>query len=455
MTRKTFSLILLWVFVIGLGFTIGLAIGFWLETEEDYFPIFLLLGLAISGALIGFGQWLLFETDQKSSWLWIPAMIVGMPLGLLVGFFAIDFLSWIPEEPYWLNLAVIALVAGAITGIFQWLFTGKKLVNAKWIFVSAIGFLGLAFFYPSTDNPIYFFETEYWVLNLILYGSLFGIFAGIISGVFILPKLGTQHIKARILNWQSLTFLAIILLASFGSKLFLYDNGYDNPLYFSQYSTSGYYEIYPDTTLDSLTRQESNVLIPATEEIWNRDEPEYDSIHWSQSDYLKIANLLSQEVWHEPLDLNEWKVLNLSLTQDCVDNPKGFYDFRIVYFQNLGIQFWRRQFHVRLIEVYTSQGIIRWGDTTFSDAILPGWGNVELNDFKLTADDALLIAENNGGRKTRQEVDDACMLSVRLNNYSPVNGYTNNNWIVDYYMTDFYLRIDPFSGEFRSTNLNQ
>jgi len=95
---------------------------------------------------------------------------------------------------------------------------------------------------------------------------------------------------------------------------------------------------------------------------------------------------------------------------------------------------------------------VRWGDTTFSDAILPGWGNVNLNDFKLTADDALLIAERNGGSKARQEVDDACMISVNLNNYSPVNGYTNNTWMVDYWMTDFYVRIDPFSGKFRGNN---
>jgi len=327
MTQKTLTSISLWVFVIGLGFTIGLAIGFWLETEEDYFPIFLLLGFAISGALIGFGQWLLFETDQKSAWLWIPAMAVGMPFGLLVGFFALDFLPWIPEEPYWLNLSVMTLVAGTLTGTLQWLFTGRKLVSAKWIFVSAISFVGLAFFFPSTDNPIYFFESEYLVLNLVLYGALFGIFAGTISGIFISSKLSTLHIKDRILNWRSILFLTTIVLGSVMSKLFVYDNGYDNPLYFSQYSTYGFYEIFPETILDSLNQGKTDVLTLSSEEIWNREEPTYDSIQWSQSDYLAIANALSQEVWHEPLDLNEWKVLNLSLTLGLYRKSKGFLRF--------------------------------------------------------------------------------------------------------------------------------
>jgi hypothetical protein len=447
MTRKTLSSLLLWVFVTGFGLASGQGIGLWLEDGDSYFPIFFLVGVVISGVLIGFGQWVLLHADYKLSWLWIPATAFGIAVGLPMGILVSDFLvSLVLKESDWSYFVVTALIIGTITGTFQWLFTGGKLVSAKWIIVSAVSFLGLAFFYPSFDNPIYAFDSEGWAWSILLFGSLFGMFAGTISGVFILSKLSTQHIRERFLNWRSISLLTVIVTASLISKLFLYDNSYEDPFLFSRYSTYGFYEIYPETILDSLNRGETNVFTPASEEIWNREEPYYDSIQWSQADYLRIANALSQEVWHEPLDLKEWKVLSLSLDQDCVDNRQGFYDFSIVYFQNAGVSFWNRSYHARIIEFYPWQGIIRWGDSTFSDAILPGWGQVDINDFKLTADDAVLIAEENGGSKARQEVDNVCGISVWLNGYSPINADTNNSWLINYRSAGFSVRIDPFSG---------
>ncbi len=247
-----------------------------------------------------------------------------------------------------------------------------------------------------------------------------------------------------------LLILSLVFVLTIAIRIFWYDNDYSNPLHFSQYPTYGYYEIYPETILGSLNREVTEVFTPASDEIWNRGEQYDEAFHWSQSDYLMIANALSQEVWHESLDLEEWKVLYLSLDQSCEDNPQGFHTFSIVYFKNLGVEFWNRRYQARLIEVYPWQGLIRWGDSTFSDDIKPGWGNANLNEFKVTADGALLITERNGGSEVRQEADNMCRISIRMNNYSPVTGYTNNNWLVEYGVADFYLLINPFTGEFKS-----
>lgn len=454
MTRKTASLILLWLLVTGLGLAAGLGIAFWLETEEDYIPIFLMLGFLIGGALMGLGQWALLQTQEKSSWLWIPATALGITLGLSMGILVSDFIvPVIIKDPDWSYFIVTALIAGAVTGAFQWLFTGRKVVNAKWIFVSAIGFLGLVISFPNTENPIYaFVDAESWALDVVLFGSLFGIFTGTVTALFILPQLSTLRIRERILNGRSITFLSIIVIASIVSKLFLYDDGYSNPLFLSRYSTYGFYEIFPETILESLNQGQVDVFTLASEEILDRDEPYYEEIRWSQSDYLKISDALSKEVWHEPLDLSQWQILDLSLHQACTDEPQGFYDFTIVYFQPLGIKYWSRQYHVRIIEIFSWQGILRWGESTFSDAILPGWGNTNLNDFQVTADSALHLAEINGGSKARQKVNNACRISVWVNNYRPVGGYTDNSWLVEYQMADFHVRIDPFSGKFETTN---
>ncbi len=247
-----------------------------------------------------------------------------------------------------------------------------------------------------------------------------------------------------------LLILSLVVVIAIVSRLVWYDNGYSNPLHFSQYYDYGYYEIYPETILGSLNRGVTEVFTPASEEIWDRGEQYDEAFHWSQSDYLTIANAFSQEVWHESWDPKEWKVLYLSLHQSCEDNPQGFYDFSIVYFKNLGMGFLDRQYQTRLIDIIPWQGLIRWGEASFSDALLPGWGNASLNNFKITADDALLIAERNGGGKLRQEDNNQCRISVWLNNYPPVTGYTNNNWLVDYGMGDFSIYINPYSGKFRS-----
>ena len=51
-----------------------------------------------------------------------------------------------------------------------------------------------------------------------------------------------------------------------------------------------------------------------------------NTIAWTQSDYLKIANALSQVVWHGPLDLKEWNVHDVIFEKGCEDDPSGMFD---------------------------------------------------------------------------------------------------------------------------------
>jgi len=248
-----------------------------------------------------------------------------------------------------------------------------------------------------------------------------------------------------------LILLCLSVLGLVG-QFFLHANDYQNPLRFSSYSRIGYYEIHPETIIDKLNQEEFDVFTLSSEDVFSHDEPYYPEIHWSQSDYLKIVNAVSQEIWHEPLDLRNWDILSLSLQQDCVDNPQGFYDFDIVYFKNSESGYWDRQYQTRHVEVIAWKGFVLWGEGDFTDAILPGWGSANLNNFKITADDALFIAESHGGSKMRQEADKPCWISVWFNNYSPVIGYTKNDWIVDYKTPGSYVRINPFSGKIRVIN---
>jgi hypothetical protein len=252
--------------------------------------------------------------------------------------------------------------------------------------------------------------------------------------------------------------ILLTLLCLFGLALvntfFLQTKDYPNPLRFGNPSHMGYFEIQPETIIDKLNQGELDVFTPSSEDMFSRNEPNYPDIHWSQNDYLKIVDAVSREIWHEPLDLKKWNILLLSAQQDCVDNPQGFYDFDIVYFQNSERGFWDREYQVRHVEVIPWKGFVLLGEGTFADTILHNWGSANLPDFQVTAEDALFIAEKNGGSKMRQEARNPCWISVQLINYPPVNGYTHNDWIVDYGTPGSYIRINPFSGKFRVINSN-
>jgi hypothetical protein len=265
----------------------------------------------------------------------------------------------------------------------------------------------------------------------------------------------TPKIRPVILLSCSVMLLCCFALV-FVYKLYLYDDdNSNNPLLFSSYSHTGYYQIFSETMLNELNQGKSDVFTPVSEDMfekiyWN-DEPKYPDLHWSQAEYLMIVDALSQEVWHEPFDSRNWDVLALDMKRDCVENPRGFYDFEIIYFQDSKIEFLNRQYPVRRVEVMPRDGLVRWGEDTFSDAILPGWEKANLNDFQVTADNALLIAESNGGSAARQQHNNECRIWIRLNNVPHAVGYTNNNWLIDYDSTDFseYLHIwvNPLSGK--------
>ena len=248
-----------------------------------------------------------------------------------------------------------------------------------------------------------------------------------------------------------LPFLAAFTVLLGQVLIFLFGENYGrSPAYFGVYRDSGYYEINPEKILASIEQDETDIFVPFYGDI-DRDEPYYDSIAWKQSDYLKIVNALSAETWNEPLNLEDWQVIFIDLIGDCHDEARGFHTFTITYYKALGIENWERRYVTRLIEIYPWQGLIRWGkDATFSAPLLLPWDGFSLTEFRITGDDALQIAERNGGVNARQKIDDSCMTVLTVNQLSPLPHRVN--WLVDYERADFYLHINPYTGEYKKLN---
>lgn len=260
--------------------------------------------------------------------------------------------------------------------------------------------------------------------------------------------------RLTILGSIILLFLTVVIVLVGQAVLYLFREDYrGSPAYFSAYPDSGYYEINPETILASLDQGETDIFVPFFGNP-DRDEPYYDSIAWTQSDYLKIANALSLEIWNEPLDLGVWRVIDMDLMQDCGNNPHGFHTFTITYYKDLGTANRERHYTTRLIEVYSWKGLVRWGSgAIFSTPLLLGWDGFNPNTFKITGDAALQVAEKNGGLNARLKANNSCMTIISVNQLSPIPHA--KDWLVSYERADFYMHIDPYTGNFKILRTDQ
>jgi hypothetical protein len=164
------------------------------------------------------------------------------------------------------------------------------------------------------------------------------------------------------------------------------------------------------------------------------------SFSWSQQDYLEIANALNRAAAKDTLE--SWNLFAMDFTKECNDNPIGFDTVQITYFRENGSQYIARE-----IDVFPLKREADWGgDTNFPRPFPFGWRSVNLAKHKITADDALQIAESNGGRNARLEAKNNCRILVNIPDAD------NDNWLVMYYtgaFTKFYINVDPYTGEYK------
>jgi hypothetical protein len=241
--------------------------------------------------------------------------------------------------------------------------------------------------------------------------------------------------------------MILVVLIMLGSQLLSSQSDYRNPSYFSSYSDNGYYKIDPETILAALDNGETNIFFPMQIDP-NESKDLNNSISWTQAEYLKIANALSQLVWNETLDLEAWKVYFVYYQVGCDDNLSGFNGFSIVYYKNLGINEWKKIYTTRFIEIYPWMGVVLWGsDNKFTSSIWSGWDHMELTKYLISSDVALQIAEKNGGKILRVENENECRISVSM-----IKRF-NYIWKVDYssISTALEIYIDPYTGKFEGS----
>jgi hypothetical protein len=186
---------LAWAVMTSLGSAAGFAIIWGLRDlfPWDTYGLFGLVGLIfVSGALIGFGQWLILRRRFRTVWLWIPATAVVFPVGFFAGALVVPFFvpaAWALNVPRTgLALAGIAwfCIPGLFLGVFQWLCLRRGLGGMwKWILASILSW-GLGISVPWYVIVTYTSSDAYTSAALFVgLGFFIGIIAGAISGAFV------------------------------------------------------------------------------------------------------------------------------------------------------------------------------------------------------------------------------------------------------------------------------
>jgi len=238
--------------------------------------------------------------------------------------------------------------------------------------------------------------------------------------------------------------IVTILLVIVGT-IYVYDpfsSGNKVPLSLSYYQNVGIFRIAPETIFSSLNRGDTDVFLPNSRSVDDRFEGPilYDDIGWSQSETLTIVHALDNYIWKGTLD--NWRLSFMTFDVDCQDDLGKlsigrFRYFMTTFYDGKIIDLWRE------VEVNSEYGFVAWGDGAKSKHPIFGRASIDMERLKVTAKDAIRIAEEHGGRDARLNVQNQCSIYLALAPKGDKKG-----WWVSYNTSEiFEILIDPYTGE--------
>jgi len=170
-----------------------------------------------------------------------------------------------------------------------------------------------------------------------------------------------------------------------------------------------YYKIDTDTIISSLNNGRIDVFTQTKkipDKFWP-DEVEY--FQWHQSDFIKIAATLNQFAGKD--NMNGWGIYSVAFDSVCENKGDGFSTGYFVLFRPIWIH---NELHYQAREIFIDPlvSIVRWGHGKNYPRPLLGWDNIEIDKFKITAEQAFMIAEENGGKQARLDKGNNCNIAV-------------------------------------------
>ncbi len=198
------------------------------------------------------------------------------------------------------------------------------------------------------------------------------------------------------------------------------------------------------TILASLDRGDTNVFMLQEATPQATSSPSPGLVSWSQSDYFRVAQALNQKLWQ--VNLGAQTLFNMYFGMDCSNVEQGvfssavFDSFQIIQTKDekvrieygVGIFPSKNEVHTNRIEYYPSLG---------------EYTPIDLAQYRISALDALQIAEKNGGKEKRSANKNACVIRLMA------PGSDGKGWNIAYQYQDtdnrlYEIKINPQTGAF-------
>jgi len=207
----------------------------------------------------------------------------------------------------------------------------------------------------------------------------------------------------------------------------------------------GTYMIDTRTILQSLD-EGADVFTP--QETPPEVTPKVLPVKWSQEDYFRVAQALHESVWQEPLDSLHLNALLFRL--DCEDTSFGpqfmaLDLFRVSQSREMDSRVERHLY----IEPWLNQ--VEWSEVEYYPAQFNQLA-LDLTLVRVSAEEALAIAESNGGQEARLGAENECEISGSI-----APSVRDGDWRVSYLSerrtTLFEINIDEQSGNYEVVSL--
>ena len=137
----------------------------------------------------------------------------------------------------------------------------------------------------------------------------------------------------------------------------------------------------------------------------------------------------------------------MSFFGECGDQI-GFDIVRISYAKPIRLQ----EYSFHMIGVYPRAGEVEWGGSEFPRSLFDRWHYIDLEKLTIALEDALQLAEVNGGAEKRLSVNNHCTVAVSL---SP---YPTPQWNISYSLVPtriFEMKINAYTGKYEIFNSKQ
>jgi hypothetical protein len=216
---------------------------------------------------------------------------------------------------------------------------------------------------------------------------------------------------------------------------------YYDPMYMNSWYELKSYSFDPTTVLATIKQGEKD-LFKADSDFFADDVYNPGSFAWQQQDFLMVSSVLYEFASNR--SLKGWHVHGWSFQRYCGGNPIGFDSARISYLNpDKGEHPTIGEFTI--IDINLLNKTVSWGENRhFESDYFFGWQSFDPAKIKITADDALRIADEHGGKEIQQAFQNKdCSIEVSLNPET-------NLWEVIYFGTNFKVIINANTSAYES-----